>query len=289
MAKSTLYVYDHATGRWRKAGKWSKPPRQAQLRSDRSGNPIDANGKRVPLSAIAGYSPKQKVKPAKVHKRPRPKKAAKKPKPKLPRTKPKKRKPKPKAKRGTPVRQVSDLRKQAFAALPIKEPGKRKVSTRLPTRGAVQHIGVGEPITKRALISSRFDNARDPAMAGEVLFNNVARMSRKTGLEPDDLVLYQYGLEFVNTSASGRIEETAALVNMLSKKFPEFSYKYSEDSIHVNLGKEDVPVSRSGARHDLMSRQDAIVDIWAYISDMWDGDIGWFTWADNDDIEGGSG
>lgn len=312
MAKTTLFAYDHASGRWRKNGKWSKPPRKSQLRTDSRGNAIDANGRRIPLAAMAGPAPKPvkakakpkakptakpkakakakqakpKAKPKKLPSKPKTKKPAKKPKAV---TRPRRRKPKPKEKRGTPVKRVSKLRQKAFEALPVITPGKKRFSTRLPVRGEVLHVPAGEVITQRALISSRFDNARDPEHAGDVLFANIARMAKKTSLEPDDIVIYQYGIELVNTSASGRFDDTEKLVRQMSKEYPEFSYKFNEDSVHISLGKDDEPSSRGKAMRALEAHREKLVDIWAYFSDLWDGDIGWFTWADNDEIEGGSG
>lgn len=316
MSKSTDFVYDRKTGRWRKNGKWASAPDISQLRTDKLGRPLDSTGKRIPAAALQSKAAKKptKKKPTKKKAAPKKKKAAPKPKKRLPAPKPAKPKPKrlpkpelkrlpapkpakpakkprkraPKPPPRIPIKRLSKERKEEIAQLPVAEPSSALSLVRVKPkkRRKPRRVVTSDNLTERAFISSSFENAKEPDTAGDVLYNVIRVMAGKTHLEPDDIILYQYGVHYVNTTKSGRLEETAQLVNFLTKKYPEFSFAYDEDAVFVAMGDPNTPILREEATAALKWVKDKLVDIWHYLTDLWDGDIGWFAWADNDEIEG---
>ena len=286
MAKKTNYVYDRETGRWRKNGKWAKAPKRSQLRADSLGRPIDAAGKRVPLGSIPVIAkkapPKKKVakrkqqpkarepkqtKPAKKKKASKPaQKGRRKPARKGAQKKPKApRKPEPKPRRGTKV---------------IRSP-------RAP-RAEVSHVPDGQPITSHELLSSTFVNARAPDKVAQVLSNLLVKKSEKVGLGPDDIHMYKFGVHFISTYGRTDVDEMEKLVSFFSREYPDFEFKYDSDALTVLLGSKDKPILRDGAVSALAERKKDFVEIYQYLDDLWDSDIGWFVIAENDEVAGGS-
>ena len=141
----------------------------------------------------------------------------------------------------------------------------------------------GAQLSSRQILSSTFDNARDPKNAGQVLSRVIQKRFRNTQWRADEIDFYQYGVEFVNTQPSDNPEETLAVVQKLADEFPEFTFKFSADSVHALLGSKSEGTSRENASVDLIEKAPILQEIWSYLYDLWDGDIGWFAFAENDE------
>jgi hypothetical protein len=233
------------------------------LRADKLGRPIDANGKRVPASALASPAPKPrkpKVKPRKPKVKPRKPKV----KPRKPKAKPRKRAPKP--------------------APQLLPPKKRR--RRAPAN--IFYVPDGAELSNKQLISSDFDNSRSPRFIAGTLFNWIGKKARKANYTPDDITIYQYGIQIINTSQSGDVGSMAPLMAKMAREYPMFTFKWDENSVRVLLGQSDEPTSRRAAYRILEALNNEIQDIWGYLNDMWDGDIGWFAIAENDELQGRS-
>lgn len=322
MAAKTDFVFDRASKRWRKAGKWARAPKRSQLRSNARGEPIDATGKRVPLGSYVPDRVKKVAKKKKAVKkaakkkavsRARPKKVAPKkapPKKKAPsRARPKKAAPKKKPAKKKAVKRATPKRKRLIPAEPeptvyvaaedeyqIVTPPEEPRGTRIraftwPTEapGGVEFVSDIGALSSHPFMSSSFVNRRPPDLLDEVFHNLVSRKSHKqTHLDPDDIVIYRHGLELVNTGGRGTIEDLARVVSRLHHEHPEFTFKYGDGSVHVFIGEENEPLLRSDVVASLASHRRALVSIYYELEALWDGDIGWFVFAENDELEGGS-
>lgn len=284
------YTYDPKTGRWRKNGKFASPPKLSQLAKDSIGRPRDAHGRMVPAKAIAKPSPKKRKKaapkpaPKSQKKRPLPKPAPKR------KTKPKrkptpKRKPAKKDKRGKVARAHETLRKPKRGPRPVKPPALPKPVRKPAPR--VRYVADGERITPRPLLSSRY-NLAEPSQIGDILYNTIQNKAAYSQVGPDDVLLYQFGIQFINNRGAGSLEETTRLVEKLAREYPQFSFRYSDDSVHVFLGDPEKPILRADARTIINRKRDELIDIFYYLNDLWDGDVAWFLVAENDELEGGS-
>ncbi len=279
MAKSTQYSYDRKTGRWRKAGKYCKAPTGSQLRKDSKGRLLDAAGKLVPKAAlVAPREPAQKPKA-------KPKAKRAKPKPKAP-VKAAKKKAAKKRKADKPKRRVAGL--GPVPALPAR-PGRPQVIGRKPKRVRPRLVAQGDAISEHGVISSRYENVKHPEHMAEVLENTIMRSARHANIGADDVVLYGYGIEMVCTTIPNSLEKTTNFVNKLSREYPDFAFTFNQESVHVTLGSKDEPTTVERAANDLREKKRDILEIYSYLADFWEEDIGWFMYAENDDLVGYSG
>ena len=262
--KPTAFAWDSTAQRWRKGGKFSARPKSAkQLGKDKRGRPIDARGKRVPAGAIgapkAPQAPKQRPVTQGYER------------PKAPPRKPKRPARKP--------RDTSTPETYAPVLLPRAKP------PRTPS-GEAYYVPVGSPLTSHELLSSSYENAKDPRYAGKALFNYIRKKAERSVYAPDDITLYQYGVQFVNTSQSGDLYAMQKLIDKLAFEYPMFTILWYENAVTVFMGDTNTPVSRRGAARALENAHTELQDIWGYLADEWDGDIGWFVVAENDELSG---
>lgn len=313
MAKKTLFTYDKVSGRWRKAGKWSSPPRVAQLRADARGRPIDARGKLVPLAAIhvgprskpVPRAPKAPVKSREYVldvKAGRWRKGGKfAPSPSIGQLR------QDKAGRfidgagrrvkseligapGKPVKRRKRPVKALEPAKPAKAPRARKRPEPPPTPAApaplpfAEFVPVGASITNKLLLSSRYSNRQPPTDAGNTLYYFMNKLLGP--VEADDITLYKYGVQFISPGGKpGAITELQKIASNIAREIPGATVKYGEGSMHVMFGGAKTPVDRNEARADMQSKGDKLARYWAILADLWDGDIGWFAIAENDEVE----
>ena len=296
MAKRTEYVYDHAAGRWRKGGRWAKAPSRRQLRTDKRGRYIDAAGKRVPKTAIAEgaaptVKPSKKTKSSKTKAKPKagsrpaklqgPKKgkSPKKPAKKLP----DKRKPKPKSSRPTRKPRKRTRKQRIYG--PIQAPLPPGLPSVQTVRKRVRYVPEGGLISPRLLFSTQFANRAPPTYAGDTLYNAIGRTSTKSPITADDVLLYQFGVQFVHTAGFMSDSKTEKFVKELAREYPEFRFSYNGNHVYALLGDVQVPISREDARNKLREYSAQLESMWNALYDHWDGDIGWFAIADNDEID----
>jgi len=271
-AKAPALTYDRDSGRWRKGGQWAGRPSRAQLRKDSKGRALDGSGKLVPTAALAPSGARRTVKEGERlaairgarEPKPTPPRPARPPKPKP------KRKPKPKPKR-KPTPRTPEPK-------PIKV-GKLK-------RPRVQYLALGSRVADKPIVSSNH-NTTHPDHIGDIAFNVLLQAAEKAGKDVDNIVLYQVGIEYLNTSQSGDLEGTMSAVNKLSRAYPEFSFKFAENRVHVLAGSPEVPLLVSEAAALLDRRKEAFNDIYERLAALWDDDIGWFFVAETDDLAEG--
>jgi hypothetical protein len=265
------YTLDRESGRWRNNGRYCKPPKKTQLRQDVKGRPIDGMGRRVPVAAIA---------PTKAPAKPR------KPAPKAsPKTAPKAspRAPKPPRKRPAPARVPAPAR-------PPRKPRPPKVRQHRIKKGRIEFIPDGGSLTDRKVLSSTFENVEPPTKAGEILFKVIGKINRKKQRpeSANEMPLYRYGVTFTNTAELGDEWHTEQLVIKLATEYPNFSFQFNANNVNVWLGDTNTPIGRHTAQTDLADNESALADMHAYLYDLWDGELGWFVIAENDEESGGS-
>lgn len=271
--KKNNFTLDRETGRWRNNGRYCKPPKKSQLRKDTNGRPLDSTGKQVRADSLAGRQPP---------KTPR-KREPSPPIPKGKRAPPKRRKPAPKRRKPAPAPP-----KRPMVPVPSRPIRRLRERPKRPRRGAVELVADGGALTEKALLSSTFENQAPPTHVGELLYDLIGRKANKAGKDSDDIPLYRYGVTFTNTAESGNETQTGRLVNKLATEYPALSFQYNANNLTVTMGDSVEPSSRYDAMVNLASNADDLTDIWAYLSDLWDDDLGWFVIAENDDFAGGS-
>jgi hypothetical protein len=269
------FTLDRKTGRWRNNGRFSPAPKKSQLRKDSKGRPLDSLGKRVPMAAIAPAKPPKKAPRGKVPAAPTKRKP---PPPKAPR------KPRAPVKRPAPAPRPPKAPKPR----PAPRPSKPAPAPKRRSAGNVEYIADGEALTERRLLSSTFENQAAPVHAGEILQKIVQRRAARFGRFSDDLPIYRYGVAFTNTKESGNESRTADLVEKLASEYPHYSFQYNANNVNITLGGKDEPVFVKDAKRDLTNSAEELEDIWGYLQDLWDDDLGWFAIAENDEHTGKS-
>lgn len=286
MATKAVYTYDSKTKRWRKNGKFSSKPRKSALRKNKAGKAIDSRG-RVVESLYSKPKPKPKAKP-----KTKPKRA------------PKKTRPKRRAK-SKPRSLVSLGLPEEFVNLtlpltnPPDPPAIRPRRIRKPKRQwpkNLVYVPEGMPITEKALISSTFNNVSGPDLAHETLIRLVTRKAFKADVPLDDLMLYQYGVQFINTEGDGDLTQVSMLAAELAATYPELTFKFGDNSLHVLAGDTNVPVSlepgpgatQQTAAYVMGQLVNVYRDVWSMLRNLWDNDLGWFVVAENESLTGGS-
>lgn len=279
--KAPALTYDRASGRWRKGGKWASRPTRAQLRKDAKGRYVDGAGKLVPASALSARGAKRTVKESErleAIRRGREPKATP-PRPERVKRK-RKRKRKPKVRRDYDDWAEYELDEELQAHL-LAEPAK-------PTKKKprVEYLATGAAVLDRPLVSSNY-NTTSPEHIGEIAFNVINHAAEKAGKDGDNVVLYHVGIEFINTTKSGNLEDTMKLVNKMAREYPDLSFKFAENRVHVLAGSAEFPLLRDQAAAVLDRKKPAFTDIFDRLSDLWDDDVGWFFVGETDDLAEG--
>jgi hypothetical protein len=268
--KKNSFTLDRKSGRWRNNGRFSPAPKKSQLPKDSKGRPLDALGKRVPIAAIA---PAKASKPAK-----RPSK------PREPTPKPRTRKPAPAAKPAPkPSRKPRKPAPKPGLGKPPNIPRPPKHGGR---RARVEYVDEGQPLTSRLIASSTFENKAPPTHAGTILERVVGKLSKRAGRDPDRVAIYRHGVSFTNTLSNGNDYQTGQLVEKMATEYPHLSFQYNGNNVNVSVGNERDSTDRDEAANNLDGVSTELEDIHAYLYDLWDGDLGWFTYFENDDLEG---
>lgn len=146
----------------------------------------------------------------------------------------------------------------------------------------------GEPISKHNLISSVFENKRDPGEIVGIAEEWLSRKARRAGLDADELVLFQHGIQFVHTAGAADLHGMAELIERLVREFPQYRFTYSADIVHVFMGHENRPATVEQVKRAYQRAKNDLQTMWYAFDEYWDGEIGWFVEMECDELEGGS-
>ena len=255
-------IYDARTGRWRRGGRYVEAPLASRVRRDAAGRPIDGRGRLVPAEAVRGEA-KRLAKARRIReilKTPLPDYDAVQTPPYRP---------------ARPIRPVEPKEPKEPKA-PITEIRRKRVLPQVRRRPA------RETIVEKELVSSSFENRRDPALADEILANTIAAHAAKGPFAAKDVPIYTWGIKLV-----GDTPLTPGMVSSLANMLPAGAILEHSDTkagtevyVRFNDAREPLLLGQIKKQYTDAVTNSAIVDIYHELSSYWDEMLDWYVWAE---------